>query len=108
MRANLAMIAKERVENDQTEQEQEVGRVLERGRYIIRTLLRRLQDGEEGWHEGNGGVLISGKEAIAPYLTALANLGYVHTDDDGQYYRLTDAGRQRLNLLDFTSGRPTH
>jgi hypothetical protein len=40
-------------------------------------------------------------------VAALVNLGYVHTDDDGQHYRLTASGRQRLTLLDVTSDRPT-
>ncbi|HSE57233.1 MAG TPA: hypothetical protein VLA99_00875 [Nitrospiraceae bacterium] len=107
MRAILTMSTKERVKDDQTEQEREVTRVLERGRHIIRTLLRHLQDGGQNWHEENGGVPTSGKEAIAPYLAALVNLGYAHTDDDGLHYRLTEAGRQRLTLLDATNGGPT-
>jgi hypothetical protein len=101
------MSVKERVEDDQAEQEREVARVLERGRHIIRTLLRRLQDEGEHWHEGNDEVLTTGREVIAPYLSALVNLGYVYTDDDGQHYRLTEAGRQRLSLLDATSGGST-
>lgn len=107
MQVNLATNAKERVQDDQAEQEQEVVRVLERGRHIIRTLLRRLQDGGGDWQEGNGEDLASGREAIAPYLAALLNLGYVHAEDDGRHYRLTEAGRQRLTLLDATSGEPT-
>ena len=107
MRTNLTMSAKERVEDDQAEQEREVARVLERGRHIIRTLLRRLQDEGEDWHEGNGEVLTPAREVIAPYVAALVNLGYVHTDDDGQHYRLTASGRQRLTLLDVTSDRRT-
>lgn len=107
MRTNLTMSAKERVEDDQVDQEREVARVLERGRHIIRTLLRRLQEEGVGWPEGNGEIPTSGREALVPYLTALVNLGYVRTDDDGQHYKLTAAGRQRLTLLDATSGGPT-
>lgn len=107
MRTNLPMSVTERVEDDQAEQDREMACVLQRGRHIVRTLLRRLQDEGEDWHEGNDEVLTAGREIIAPYLAALVNLGYVHTDDAGRHYRLTAAGRQRLTLLNATGGRST-
>ena len=57
MHADLGTNTRERVENNQTKQAHEVARILERGRHIIRTLLRLLQDAVfmyAGSYERNG------------------------------------------------------
>ncbi|MEX5215018.1 MAG: hypothetical protein NW703_12720 [Nitrospiraceae bacterium] len=86
------------------EQEREVAQVLERGRQIIRAILRRVQDENGSWYVENGDGLAGGREAITPYLAALVNLGYVDAHDDGMHLRLTEAGRQRLSALEATGG----